>query len=141
MTTRANVRINSVEPRTIVQNEPFKANWTLELDPAFDSRSVAVTFLTDDARLLLCDHSTQESPAQKVINVSPGGKVTRSITLHLQMRKGLLNEFSRDGSASPLNLLARVHTSAQRDQLVAISPCFQIWVDNLAARLEPKIFV
>ncbi len=139
MSSNPVVRIESIEPQTICQNEPFRATWTIESPTGFDEKSVSITFLTDDARLLLCDHASNETPPEKIIPIPPGGRVSKSSTLHVTMRKGLHNEHSRDGSPAPLTLHARVHT--ENDRHLAISEGYQVWVDDLAKRPKTKIFV
>lgn len=133
------IRIDSIEPETIKQDEPFRATWTIESPVGFDEKSFSVTFLTDDARLLLCDHGSNETPPEKAVTITPGGRISKSTTLHVRMRKGLHNEHSRDGTPAPLTLHARAHTENERH--LAISEGFQIWVDNLAKRPKTKIFV
>ena len=133
------IRITSIEPQTIIENEPFRATWTIESPAGFDEKSISVTFLTDDARLLLCDHASYETPAEKVIVVPPGARVSKSATLHVRMRKGLHNEHSRDGSPAPLTVHVRAHT--ENDRHLAISEGYQIWVGDLAKRPKTKIFV
>lgn len=139
MSTFPKLRINSVEPRTIVENEPFKASWTLEVEPGFDAKAVSITFLTDDARLLLCDHQSDETPAEKLLTIGPGGRISKTSTLHVRMRKGLHNEHSRDGTPAPLTLHARLHSD--NEPHMAISQGYEIFVDNLAKRPETKIFL
>ena len=70
------VRIDRVEPAVIEKEVPFKAKWTVEADADNEVGTFHVTFLTDDARLLLCDSRTEESPAEDTVQVQPGARVT-----------------------------------------------------------------
>ena len=132
------IRIETIEPTIVKANEPFKATWSLDVPPDDQARQLQVSFLTDDARLLLCDHLTDETPVERSIQVSPGQKLKKTTTLHLRLRKGLRNEESRDGSGAPLTLHARI-TAAPDD--VYVSQGFDIEVAELAKRTATKVFI
>ena len=132
------VRIEKIEPSVIEKEVPFKAKWTVEGDSEAEASTLHITFLTDDARLLLCDSVTEESPAEQTVQVKPGVSITKETTLFVKLRKGLRNEDSRDGSPAPLTLHARIKGA---DNLLAFSPGYDIEVANLAKRTKTKIFV
>ncbi|MCO4763622.1 MAG: hypothetical protein KC502_19075 [Myxococcales bacterium] len=132
------IRIESVEPGIVKPNEPFKATWSLNVAADDQPRQLQLTFLTDDARLLLCDHLTDETPVEKTLQVSPGQKLSKSTMLHLRLRKGLRNEDSRDGSGAPLTLHARITSTPNG---VSVSPGFDIEVAELAKRTATKVFI
>jgi len=132
------IRIDAVEPGIVKPNEPFKATWSINIPADDEPRQLQLTFLTDDARLLLCDHVTDETPVEKTIQVTPGQKLNKTTRLHLRLRKGLRNENSRDGSGAPLTLHARI-TSAP--DAVYVSQGFDIEVAELAKRTATKVFI
>lgn len=132
------VRIEMIEPALIEKDVPFKAKWTIQADAKLDAGPLHITFLTDDARLLLCDSVTEESPAETTIQVQPGASVTKETTMFVKLRKGLRNEDSRDGTPAPLTLHARIKGN---DDLLAFSAGYDIEVANLAKRPKTKIFV
>jgi hypothetical protein len=132
------VRIEKVEPAVIEKEVPFKAKWTLEANSEDEGNTFHVTFLTDDARLLLCDSLTEESPVEQTFQVQPGARITKETTLLVKLRKGLRNEDSRDGTPAPLTLHARVKCA---DDVLAFSPGYDVAVANLAKRTKTKIFV
>ena len=132
------VRIEKVDPPLIEKEVPFKAKWSVEAGAEGEAGTFHITFLTDDARLLLCDSVTEECPAEQTVQVQPGGRITKETTLFVKLRKGLRNEDSRDGTPAPLTLHARIKGS--NDEL-GFSPGYDIEVANLAKRTETKIFV
>jgi len=132
------INIDTVVPGVVKPNEPFKATWSMNVPPDDQTRQLQVTFLTDDARLLLCDHLTDETPVEKTIQVTPGQRVSKTTTLHVRLRKGLRNEGSRDGTGAPLTLHARIDSGSDR---VYVSPGFDIEVAELAKRTATKVFI
>lgn len=98
-----------------------------------------MTLLTDDARLMLIDHGTHESPPERVLPVTPGAKVTKTTTAQIQRRKGLVDESSRDGSPAPIFLHARVKND--RDEIIADGAGIEVMIAGLAKRSSPRIFV
>lgn len=132
------ISIDSVIPALLHENEPFKVTWTLGLADDAEARSVTVALLTDDARLVLCDQATHDSPPERVVPVTPGTKVTRTSTVLLQRRKGLVDENSRDGSGSPFFVLARVRN--EREEIIASGSGIEVQIAGLAKRTQPRIF-
>ncbi len=132
------IRIDAIDPGLVKADEPFRASWSMAIPPDDQPRQLQVTFLTDDARLLLCDHLTDETPVEKTIQATPGQTVTKTTTLCLRLRKGLRNELSRDGSAAPITLHARVSSSPNG---VYVSQGFDIEVAELATRTATKVFI
>lgn len=133
------IRIEAVEPNVVRPNEPFKATCSVAGD--FDTKQMNVSFLTDDARLLLCDHATDETPVEKAIQLAPGQTVSKTVTMHVRLRKGLRNEHSRDGSPAPLTLHARLTAGEGARQETFFSAGFDIEVAELAKRTTTKIFI
>jgi len=133
------VSIDSVSPVLLQENEPFKVTWTLAVDDGSDARNVTVSLLTDDARLVLCDQATQDSPPERSLPVVPGQRITRTSTVMLQRRKGLVDENSRDGSGSPFFLLARVRN--EREEIIAGGVGLEVQIAGLAKRTVPRIFL
>ncbi len=131
------VRIHSIEPPLIEKEVPFKAKWSIAGIDLTEQQTMQVTFLTDDARLLLCDGATDETPAEHTVTIQPGAKLEKETVLFVKLRKGLRNEDSRDGTPAPLTLHARARGG---DDLLAISPGYDIEVANLAKRTKTKIF-
>ena len=137
----AEIRIDAVEPQLVRPNEPFKATCVVNVGGDIDPKSAQVSFLTDDARLILCDHATEETPVEKSIQLAPGQSITKTVTMHLKLRKGLRNEFSRDGSPAPLTLHARLSGSEGSRSEPVFSEGFDIEVAELAKRTTTKIFI
>jgi len=133
------IAIDSVAPVLIQENEPIKITWTLNIGEGFDARNLTVSLLTDDARLILLDATTHDSPPEKAVAVQQGQKISRTVTVVLQRRKGLVDEQSRDGSPSPMFVIARVRN--ERDEIVAGGVGVEVQVVGLAKRTMPRIFV
>lgn len=133
------ISIDSVSPPVILENEPFKITWTVAVAEQEELRSVNVTLLTDDARLLLLDHGTDQSPPERVLPVTPGTRLTRTTTAQIQRRKGLVDESSRDGSPAPIFLHARVKN--ERDEIIADGAGIEVHIAGLAKRPTPRIFI
>ena len=132
------ISIDSVVPAAIEESEPFRVTWSVVLGEDSGSRNAVVTLLTDDARLVLLDHGSHDSPPERTIQLTPGQTLTRTSTVQIQRRKGLVDENSRDGSASPLYVLARVRD--EREEVLAAGAAFEIQVAGLAKRPTPRIF-
>lgn len=133
------ISIDSVVPVVITENEPFKVTFTIAVGEAEEVRSVVVTLLTDDARLMLLDHGTHESPPERGFQVSPGSKLTRTTTALIQRRKGLVDETSRDGSPAPIFLHARAKN--EREEIIADGAGIEVMIAGLAKRTSPRIFL
>ncbi len=132
------IRIDSVAPSTVCREVPFKVECVLTIDADDPRNDVAVSFLTDDARVWLCDAASDDSPATVRIPVQPGNTVRRTASVYLKLRKGLVDEFSRDGTSAEVALHARV--LADDGTVDAVSFGFPIEVENLAKRLSTKFF-
>lgn len=132
------VRIEKVVPSTIQADKPFKTQWSVDAGAVSETATIQVTFLTDDARLLLCDPDTDETPVERTYTLQPGERIRKETVLHVKLRKGLRNEDAEDGESAPLTLHARVQAA---DQVHAVSPGFGIHVANLKVRTKTKIFV
>jgi hypothetical protein len=129
--------VDNVQPAMIVENEPVKVTWTVQVGDHIEARSLVVTLLTDDARLILLDPKSQESPPEWSVAVQPGQKITKTWQVMIQRRKGLIDEHSRDGGGSPFFLLGRVrHDSEVLASAVGVEVEFQ----GLAKRAPPRIF-
>ncbi|HAN30073.1 MAG TPA: hypothetical protein DCQ06_00610 [Myxococcales bacterium] len=135
------IKINTVEPALVRPNEPFKATYVVKASGDVNTKGLQVSFLTDDARLILCDHATEETPVEKTLQVNPGQRVSKTVTMHLKLRKGLRNEFSRDGSPAPLTLHARLTGSEGPRGPAVFSEGYDIEVAELAKRTTTKIFI
>ncbi len=133
------IKILSIEPTVVRCQEPFKAHWTIEVDDEVEFGNVELTFQTDDARLLLFEHQGDDTPVLKPLARAAGAKIKKTTTLELRLRQGLVGEESRDGSAAPLSLHARLNGEGQR--LVAISSGYGLQVADLAERPSTKIFI
>ncbi len=133
------ITLDTVLPATIQENEPFRVSWTLTAADGFPARALTLVLLTDDARVLLADAATQESPPEKQVSIAGGQKLQRTSVLTVQRRKGLVDENSRDGSSSPLCILARVRD--ERDDTVATGgDGIEVQVVGLARRQNLRIF-
>ncbi|MCB9739582.1 MAG: hypothetical protein H6747_09965 [Deltaproteobacteria bacterium] len=133
------IQILSIEPSVIRVQEPFKAHWSVEVDDQADLGNVELTFQTDDARLLLFEHQGEESPVLKPLALGPGAKIKKTTLLEVRLRQGLVGEESRDGTAAPLSVHARLNGDGQR--LLAISSGYGVQVADLAERPSTKIFI
>ena len=135
------IRIDAVDPAVVPPEEPFKVTCTVDASGDLQTQQMQLSFLTDDARLLLCDHATDETPVETLIQVSPGETVSKSVTMHVRLRKGLRNEHSRDGSPAPLTLHARLSQPDGGRDAAFFSPGFDIGIADLAKRTTTKIFI
>lgn len=138
-TVSATITIESISPNVIAENDPVKVVWTLTLSDDCDARTACVSLLTDDARLLLFDHGTHESPPERMVPVGPGQRISKTTTVYLQRRKGLVDENSRDGTASPFFLLARARN--EREEVLAAGAGMEVQLVGLAKRPQPRIFL
>jgi hypothetical protein len=132
------IHVDTINPTQVAENEPFKVTWTLAVTEPTDLRGVVVTLLTDDARIVLFDQATHDSPPEKQIPVTPGMKTTKTSTCVIQRRRGLIDEVARDGSSSPVCILARVKN--ERDEVLAYGPGRDVQVTGLARRPAPRVF-
>ncbi len=139
ITMACSIHIDSVTPSTVIENEPFKVTWTVAAAEDFDVRNLTVALMTDDARLVLVDHNSQDSPPEKQIQVSPGARATKTTQVVIQRRKGLVDELSRDGSSSGIFLHARARN--ERDEIVADGAALEVQVAGLPRRTMPRIFL
>jgi len=130
--------IDSIAPTHIQENESFKVTWTLSASESFEARSVVVTLLTDDARLVLLDPKSQESPPEVALSLAAGQKVTRTMQVTIQKRKGLIDEPPRDGNTSPFFVLGRVRHD---NDVLAASGGVEVEMAGLARRSAHRIFV
>ena len=133
------ISIDSIVPANIDENEPFRVTWSVSLAEESPARNAIVTLLTDDARLVLLDHGSHDSPPERPVQLLPGQRLTKVSTLQIQRRKGLVDENSRDGSGSPMCVLARVRD--EREEVLAAGATFEVQVAGLAKRSTPRIFV
>lgn len=129
--------VDNVQPPSISENEPVKVTWTVLAGEIHEPRSLVVTLLTDDARLILLDPKTQESPPEWTVTVQPGQKVTKTWQVVLQRRKGLIDEQSRDGSGSPFYLLGRLRHDSE---VLATAMGVEVEFQGLARRTQQRIF-
>ena len=132
------IHVDAVAPSAVQEAEAFKVTWTLALADESELRTVTVTLLTDDARVVLSDQSTHDSPPERALPVVPGTKVTKSSMVVLHRRRGLIDETSRDGTGSPVAILARVRN--ERDETLAHGGGAEVTVHGLARRPTPRIF-
>jgi hypothetical protein len=133
------IKILSIEPDVIRCHQPFRAEWAVEAADGSDVGEVELIFLTDDARLLLFEHEGTDTPVQKSLTLASGARINKTTTLEIRLRQGLVGEESRDGTAAPLSLHARLSGEGQR--LLAISSGFGVKVADLAERPSTKIFI
>jgi len=133
------IAIDSIIPACIEESEPFRVTWSVSLAEEGPARNAVVTLLTDDARLVLLDHGSHDSPPERPVQLLPGQRVTKTSTVQIQRRKGLVDENSRDGSGSPLWVLARVRD--EREEVLAAGAAFEVHIAGLAKRSNPRIFV
>ncbi len=129
--------IDAVLPLRIQENETFKVTWTLSVGDAMDSRNVTVVLLTDDARLVLADPRTQESPPEISVQIAPGQKTTKTVQAVIHKRKGLIDEQVRENAVSPFFVLGRVRHDAD---VLASSPGVEVEISGLARRPGVRIF-
>ncbi|MSQ84343.1 MAG: hypothetical protein EXR77_15900 [Myxococcales bacterium] len=129
--------IDAVSPLPIQENEAFKVTWTLAVGDAMDSRNVIVVLLTDDARLILLDPKTQDSPPEICVQVAPGQKTTKTVHAIIQRRKGLLEEQIRETTASPFFLLGRVRHDTD---VLASASGLEVQLMGLPRRAQVRIF-
>jgi hypothetical protein len=130
--------IDSIAPNHIQENETFKVTWTLSASETFETRSVVVTLLTDDARLVLLDPKSQESPPEVPMSLAPGQKVSRTVQVMIQKRKGLIDEPARDGNSSPFFVLGRVRHD---NDVLASSGGVEVEMTGLARRAAHRVFL
>lgn len=130
--------IDSIAPTHIQENEPFKVTWTLTVGENFEARSVIVTLLTDDARLVLLDPKSQESPPEAPVAVTPGQKISRTVHVAVQRRKGLIDEAPRDANSSPFYVLGRVRHDTD---VLAASGGIEVEMSGLTRRSLHRIFL
>ncbi len=131
------VRIEKVIPSVIKTGTPFKTLWSVQADSVTEASTISVTFLTDDARLLLCDPDTDETPVEHTYTLAPGERIRKETVLHVKLRKGLRNEDTDDGTKAPLTLHARV----KGEEVQVVSPGYDVEVANLKIRTNTKIFL
>jgi len=129
--------IDAVAPLRIQEGETFKVTWTLTVGDAMDSRSVTVVLLTDDARLVLADPKTQESPPELPVQIAPGMKATKTMTVVIYKRKGLIDDPNREATGSPFFVLGRVRHDSD---VLASSPGVEIEIAGLPRRQVSRIF-
>jgi hypothetical protein len=135
--------IDTVEPALLDREQPFAVRWRLTVADEAEGEQVTVGLLTDDARLVLCDHETGDSPPTVTIAVGAGVVVEREMRLHLSMRRGLVDESSRDGTSANVALHARVcvgECGATPSRILATSDPFEVSVKGLARRPSTKFF-
>lgn len=130
--------IDTVAPQVIQENETFKVTWTLATGDAMDPRNVTVVLLTDDARLVLLDPKTQESPPEISLQVSPGQKMTKTVQAVIQRRKGLAEDPPKEPVRSGFFLLGRVRHD---NDVLASAGGVEVEMIGLTRRPNSRIFV
>jgi hypothetical protein len=135
--SNCSITIDSVSPKVIKENEPFKVTWTVAVDGADDLRNLVVVLLTDDARVQIVDPATHESPPQRAYPVVPGTRLTRTTVAQLQKRKGLVEEGARETGTASMYIHARAQN--ERDEIVADGAGIEVQMHGLARRASPKI--
>lgn len=129
--------LEAISPNLIHDNEPFRVTWTLATSESFEAKNLTVTLLTDDARVVLLDPKTQESPPEMAVSLAPGQKVSKTVQVAVQKRKGLIDEASRDGLPSPFCLIGRVRSDAN---VLGASNAVELEMAGLARRGNHRIF-
>ena len=132
------ITIDAVAPTTVHQAEPIRVTFSVDLPANSDARVVTVTLLTDDARLQLVEHGSEESPPEKLLPAQPGTRLTRTMTVSIHRRKGLVDDSAAKNAPSPLCIVARLKTD--RDDLAGFGTSPEILVADLGRKQEPKIF-
>ena len=129
--------LEAITPTLIHDNEPFKVTWTLATSESFEAKNLTVALLTDDARVVLLDSKTQDSPPEMAVSLAPGQKVTKTVQVVVQKRKGLIDEASRDGAPSPFCLIGRVRSEAN---VLGASNAVDLEMVGLARRANQRVF-
>ena len=135
---KCTISIDAITPLVLREGEPFKVTWTVAVGETDDLRNVVVTLLTDDARVTLLDHGTNESPPERALAVAPGAKLTKTSVVALEKRKGLVEETPRENTAAPIFIHARVKN--ERDEIVADGAGIEVQMHGLARRMIQKMF-
>jgi len=128
--------IDQVHPLPIQENETVKVTWTLAVGETMDTRNVVVVLLTDDARLHLVDPKTQDSPPEISVQIAPGQKLTKTVQVIVQRRKGL-DDHIKEPYASPFWLLGRVRHDTD---VLASAAGLEVELMGLPKRQAARIF-
>ncbi len=128
--------IDLVTPVPSQETEAVKVTWTLSIGETMDTRNVVVVLLTDDARLNLLDPKTQDSPPEISVQVAPGQKLTKTVQVVVQRRKGL-DDHIKETFASPFWLLGRVRHD---NDVLASAPGIEVELMGLPKRQAARIF-
>ncbi len=130
--------IDSVTPSLLQEGEPVRVAFSVDLPAGSDARVVTVTLLTDDARLQLIEHGGEESPPEKLLPAQPGARISRTMTVSVTRRKGLVEDTSSKLTPSPLRILARLKTD--RGDATGFATSTEVLVAGLPRKNETKIF-
>ena len=130
--------IDSVTPSLLQEGEPIRVCFSIDLPANSDARVVTVTLLTDDARLQLVEHGGEDSPPEKLLPAQPGAKISKTMTVSISRRKGLVEDTSLKLTPSPLRILARLKTD--RNDGLGFASSSEVMVAGLPRMNETKIF-
>ena len=133
------ITIDSIVPTIIEEDQPVKLTWSVTLGEHADARNVTVTLLTDDARVLIVESGNDESPPERTIPAQPGQKITKTMTIQLQRRKGLVEDAAKDGSTCPMCIVARARN--ERGDIIASGAAVDVEIVGLAKRIAARIFM
>ena len=130
--------IDSVTPSLLQEGEPIRVSFSVDLPATSDARVVTVTLLTDDARLQLVEHGGEDSPPEKLLPAQAGVKISKTMTVNISRRKGLVEDASTKLMPSPLRILARLKTD--RNEALGFASSLEVLVAGLPRKNETKIF-
>ncbi len=130
--------IDSVSPAILQEGEPIRVSFSVDLPATSDARVVTITLLTDDARLQLIEHGGEDTPPEKLLPAQPGARISKTMTVSISRRKGLVEDTSNKLMPSPLRILARLKTD--RNEGLGFASSIEVMVAGLPRKNETRIF-